>query len=152
MYLNQGAKDPLQDSKKTELDSHARRLLPTANWSHTNIGFVASVQTDPNSTPTMGNTSQSIHFSDGSNENNSPPSVTTVGNDPLFPSVTDDISSVPENANPHSSSKSSSSNRRDVAATNVATTNCIDDDASTIDNQLQLSAQSLVHSLAMTMK
>ena len=63
MDSEQGTKDPLQDSKCTELDSHVRQLLPMANYGHTNTGFVASVGPDPNSTPTAGNISQSICFS-----------------------------------------------------------------------------------------
>ena len=104
------------------------------------------------STPTVDNVSQSICFSDGSNENDSHPSVTTTGNDPLFPSVIDGVSSIPKNTNPHLSSKSSPSNNQDIAVTNIATTNLVDNDSSTVDNQSQLSAQSLVHSVAATVK
>ena len=107
-----------------------------ANWGHIDNSFVASVQLDPKSTPTTGNVSQSTCFSNGSNENNSPPSVMTVGNDPLFPSMTNGVSLIPENANPHLSSKSSPSNGHDDAATNDSVTNCVDNDVSTIDNWL----------------
>ena len=139
MDSNQGAEDSLQDSKCDELDSHAHQLSPTAGWGHTNASSLASVQPNLNSTLAMGNVSQLIHFSNGSNENNSPPGVTTMGNDPLFPSVTDDVSSVPENANHCSSSKSRPSDGLDVAATNIAPINKVDNAVSTIDNWLRLS-------------
>ena len=94
MDSNQGAKDSSQDSKCTELDSHACQLSPMANWGHIGVGPLNSTQPDPNSTLTMGNTLQSIHFSNGTEENFSCPSDTTVGNDPSFPSVINDISSI----------------------------------------------------------
>ena len=139
---NQGAKDSSQDSKCAELDGHVCGLSPTANCGHTNNGLIALGQPNPNYTPIMGNISQSICFSNGSNEDNSPPSDTTTGNDPLLPSVINDISSIPRNKSHHSSSKSSPSNGHGVAVTNIAATNVpahcdnVDDDISAVDNQL----------------
>ena len=98
---NQGAKDPYEDSKCTKLDIHACILSPAANWGHTTDVLLPSVQTDPDSTLTAGNVSQSICFSDGSDENISPPSDATQGNDPSFPSMTDDVLSFPGNTNHH---------------------------------------------------
>ena len=94
-----------------------------ANWGHPNIGLIPSAQPHPNSIPTMGNDSRSIGFSNGSDENNIPPSGTTVCNNPLFPSVINNVSSIPGNANHHLSSESSPSKGHDVAATNIAATN-----------------------------
>ena len=143
-----GAKDSSQDSKYTELDGHARQLSPTAGWGHTDFGLLNSIQPDLDSTPTAGNTSQSIHFLNGSEENNSPPSDTTVGNDPSFPSVINNVSSI-GNANHHPSSKLNPSgtddahnahvvhNAHDVTATDKY------DDVSSIDNRSQVSARSL---------
>ena len=146
MDSNQGAKDSSQDSKCTELDGHTCQLSPTADWGHTNIGSLSSVQPESNSTPTVGNISQLIRFLNGTNKNDSPPSDTTMGNDLSFPSVINDVSSVPRNVNHHPSSKSSPSNSLDTAGTNLAATNQMDNDVSTIDNRSQLSTQSLVHS------
>ena len=60
-----------------------------------------------------------------------PPSDTTMGNDPSFPSVIYDISSVPKNMNHHLFSESNPSNGLGIAATNIAATNHVDDDVST---------------------
>ena len=158
MDSNQGAKDSSQDSKHTELDGHAGQLSPTAGWGHVDFGPLNSVRPDLNSTPTVGNTSQLIRFSIGS-ENNSPPSDTTAGNGPSFPSVINDISSI-GNAN-HGTSKLNPSDahnahkvhdaHKDHNAHHVAATDKTDD-VSSIDNRSRLSAHSLVHSLAATMK
>ena len=71
----------------------------------------------------------------------------TVGNDPSFPSMTNYVSSIPKNANPHLSSKSNPSDAHDTA-----TTNCVNNDVSAVNDWLQLSARSLDHSLAATVK
>ena len=139
MDSNQGAKDSAQDSKCAELDSHARQLSPMADWGHAGLGPLSLVQPDPNSTPTVGNALQL-----------SPPSDTTVGNDPSFPSVINDVSSIGK-ANHCLLSKLNPSNAHDVAATNIAATNK-NDDVSSIGNRLRLSAQSVIHSLAASMK
>ena len=74
-----------------------------------------------------------------------------MGNDPSFPSVTNNISSI-GNLNHCPSSKLNSSDVHDVAATNIAATNKKDDDVSSTDNWSRLSARSVVHSLATSMK
>ena len=157
MDSNPGAKDSSQDSKCTELDDHARQLSPMANWSHTGLGLLNLVQPDPNSTPTAGNTLHLICFLNKSEDNNSPPSDTAVGTDPSFPSVINDISSI-RNTNHHLSSELNSSdadnahdahdahNAHDVAATDK------NDDVCSISNRSRLSARSIAHSLAATMK
>ena len=151
MDSNQGAKDSSQDSKHTELDGHARQLSPTAGWGHVGFGPLNSVQPDLNSTPTAGNTSHSIRFSIGS-EDNSPPSDTTAGNDPSFPSMTHDISSI-GNAN-HGITEPNPSDAHEAHEVRTHHVSATDktDDVSSIDNRSRISAHSLVHSLAATMK
>ena len=86
-------------------------------------------------------------------EDNSPPSDTTAGNDPSFPSMTHDISSI-GNAN-HGTSDQNHSDAHDAHevhdAHHVAATDKTDD-VSSIGNQSRMSAHSIVHSLAATMK
>ena len=151
MDSNQGTKDSSQDSKCTELDSHAHQLSPIADWGHTPTGLLTSVWPNLNSTLTVGNILQLIHFSNRTDRSNSPPSDATMGNDPSFPSMINDVSSI-GNANHHPSSKSNPSDVLDVAVTNIAVTNKKDDDVSSIGNQLRLSAQSIIHSLAASVK
>ena len=145
MDSNQGDKDPSQDFKCSELDCHLHGLSPTTNWGYTTNFLLPSARPDPDSTLTAGNISQSICFCNGSNKNNSPPRNMTQGNEPSFPSVTNDISSIPGNTNHNSSSKSSPSRHishvnpcgHDVAATNFPVQcNDPDDAVSSIGNQL----------------
>ena len=74
----------------------------------------------------------------------------TTDNVPSFPSAINDISSI-GNLNHHLPSKLNPSDAHDVAATDTATTNR-NNDVSSIGNRLQLSACSIVHSLATSMK
>ena len=92
---NKSAKDPSQDSKCTDLNSHAHGSSLMANWGHATADLIPSAQPKSDSTPTTGNVSQLIPILGVFNENNDPPSDTTVGNDPLFPSVINDVSSIP---------------------------------------------------------
>ena len=122
-----------------------------AGWGHTDFSPLNLIQPDLDSTPTAGNTSQSIHFSNGSEENNSPPSDVTAGSDPSFPSVINDISSI-GNPNHRPSSELNPSgahnahNAHDVAATDK------NDDVSSVGNRSRVSAHSIAHSLATSMK
>ena len=99
----------------------------------------------------MGNTLHSICFSNKNEENNSPPSDTAVGMDPSFPSVINDISSIGNTNHRPSfelnlSDAHNAHNAHGVAATDK------NNDVSSIGNRSRVSAHSIVHSLATSMK